>query len=397
MRAIRKVLASIRHADTSFSLINNGDHIVVGVSGGKDSLVLLYALNLYRKFANSDFEIIPVILDLGFPSFNPEPLKQFVASLGLKLHVADAKNVYPILQAQKHNHAHLPCSICSRMKKAAINKVAKELGYHKVAFAHHAEDAIETLFLNGIFGGRVATFSPKMHLKKANIDFIRPLILTRESDIIRCAKEEKMPVLESPCPSDGLTKRQDIKNLLANIYKEYPDAKDNFLTMLSNYEQEDLWGKEVFYKIEGTSLSLKPVITKDDALTMVKIRSDVFLIEQDVPPQDEFNGTDQGQTHLLIYKENEAIGTVRYDIEPHQVVHLSRIAMLKPYRNFGYAKIALQFLMDMLAAKLCPVTFILDAQTQALGFYEKLGFKKEGDEFLDANIPHYKMSLRREK
>lgn len=397
MRAIRKVLASLRNADSRFALINNGDKIIVGVSGGKDSLVLVYALHLYRKFAQSDFEIKPVILDLGFPGFDPSPLKEYISTLGLELYVADAKNVYPILKAHQKEGAHLPCSICSRMKKAAINKVANELGYSKVAFAHHADDAIETLLMNEIYGGRVATFSPKMHLAKADITFIRPLILTRENDIIRCAKEEKMPVSISPCPSDGLTTRQDIKNVLRDIYHQYPEAKENFLTMLYNYEQEDLWGKKTFYKIEGTSLSLKPVITKEDALIMARIRSDVFLSEQNVPPHEEFDGSDENKHHVLIYKENVAIGTIRYAFEESNIVHLSRIATLKEYRGLGYTKLALQHLMDMLAVKIIPITFVLNSQTQALGFYQQLGFKKEGDEFLDANIPHFTMRLIKNK
>ncbi|MFA7020037.1 MAG: GNAT family N-acetyltransferase [Bacilli bacterium] len=397
MRAIRKVLASLRNADLLFSLISQGDKIVVGVSGGKDSLVLLYALNLYRKFAQCDFEIKPVMLDLGFPNFNPDEVAKFVQSLGLELHIADSKTVYPILQKHTKEGAHLPCSICSRMKKAAINKVAKDLGYQKVAFAHHAEDAIETLFMNEIYGGRVATFSPKMHLAKADVDFIRPLILTRESDITRAAKEEKMPVMKSPCPSDGFTTRQDVKDLLTKIYKQYPDAKDNFLTMLYNFEQEDIWGKETSYRIEGTNLSLKPVLTKQDTLIMAKIRTDVFLIEQNVPPQDEFDGSDEGKNHILIYKDDEAIGTIRYDFEETHLVHLSRIATLKKHRGFGYTQKALAFLMNMLLSKTNPLTFTLGAQIQALGFYEKLGFKKVGDEYLDANIPHYMMIIKRNK
>lgn len=395
MRAIRKVLASIRNADTRFSLITSGDKIIVGVSGGKDSLVLLYALSLYRKFAQSDFTIQPVILDLGFPGFDPQPLKDYVATLGFELIVADAKSVYPILEIQRKGAKHLPCSICSRMKKAAINKVAKQLEFNKVAFAHHAEDAIETLFMNEIYGGRVATFSPRMHLEKADVDFIRPLILTRESDIVRCAKEESLPVVISPCPSDGHTTREDIKNILSSLYKCYPDAKENFLTMLYNYEQEDLWGKETQFKIEGSALSLKPVITKEDALVMAKIRTDVFLVEQRVPPKDEFDGSDEGKQHLLIYKAKNPIGTIRYEIHDH-IVHFSRIAILKEFRGNGYGKLALKGLMDMLSARILPITFTLNAQTQALGFYEKLGYKKEGDEFLDANIPHFKMTCRQE-
>ena len=397
MRAIRKVLASIRNADLRFSLINQGDKIVVGVSGGKDSLVLLYALNLYRKFAQCDFEIIPVMLDLGFASFDPSAIQEYVRTLGMELVVADARTVYPILLKHTKEGGHLPCSICSRMKKAAINKVAKGLGAKKVAFAHHAEDAIETLFMNELYGGRIATFVPKMHLQKADIDFIRPLILCRESEIEKTAREEKFPVMKSPCPSDGFTTREDVKNLLAGIYKKYPDAKENFLTMLYNYEQEDLWGKEIFYKIEGSDLSLKPVLSKEDALIMAKIRTDVFLIEQSVPPQDEFDGSDEGQEHLLIYKDQTPIGTIRYTFDEERLVHLSRICTLKQYRGFGYTKKALSFLIEMLLAKTNPLIFTLGAQVQALGFYEKLGFKKVGDVYLDANIPHFKMVLKRDK
>lgn len=397
MRAIRKVLASIRNADLRFSLINQGDKIVVGVSGGKDSLVLLYALSLYRKFAQCDFEIIPVMLDLGFANFNPSAIQEYVKTLGMELFVAEARTVYPILAKHTKEGGHLPCSICSRMKKAAINKVAKGLGAKKVAFAHHAEDAIETLFMNELYGGRIATFVPKMHLQKADIDFIRPLILCRESEIEKTAREEKFPVMKSPCPSDGFTTREDVKNLLAGIYKKYPDAKENFLTMLHNYEQEDLWGKEILYKIEGSDLSLKPVLSKEDALIMAKIRTDVFLIEQSVPPQDEFDGSDEGQQHLLIYKDQTPIGAIRYTFDEERLVHLSRICTLKQYRGFGYTKKALSFLIEMLLAKTNPLIFTLGAQVQALGFYEKLGFKKVGDVYLDANIPHFKMVLKRDK
>ena len=337
------------------------------------------------------------MLDLGFASFNPSVIQEYVKTLGMELVVADARTVYPILLKHTKEGEHLPCSICSRMKKAAINKVAKGLGAKKVAFAHHAEDAIETLFMNELYGGRIATFVPKMHLQKADIDFIRPLILCRESEIEKTAREEKFPVMKSPCPSDGFTTREDVKNLLAGIYKKYPDAKENFLTMLYNYEQEDLWGKEIFYKIEGSDLSLKPVLSKEDALIMAKIRTDVFLIEQSVPPQDEFDGSDEGQEHLLIYKDQTPIGAIRYTFDEERLVHLSRICTLKQYRGFGYTKKALSFLIEMLLAKTNPLIFTLGAQVQALGFYEKLGFKKVGDVYLDANIPHFKMVLKRDK
>ena len=131
MKAIRTVLACIRKADNTYNLINHGDKIIIGLSGGKDSVSLLYCLSLYQKFSHTDFLIQPVMLDLGFDNFNPSSMVDFCASLGYKLIVHDSREVYKILKI-KQDGPHLPCSICSRMKKAAINKVAKELGYNKM-------------------------------------------------------------------------------------------------------------------------------------------------------------------------------------------------------------------------------------------------------------------------
>ena len=220
MKAIRTVLACIRKADQMYNLINHGDKILIGLSGGKDSVALTYALSLYQKFSHTDFVIQPVILDLGFPNFDPTPMRDFCNSLGLKLMVVDNTEVYKILQIQQKDKEHLPCSICSRMKKAAINKVANELGFNKVAFAHHADDAIETLIMNAIYGSRIATFSPKMHLERANITFIRPLINVRENDIIKLVKEENLPVLASGCPANMHTRREDMKNLFADSFAQ---------------------------------------------------------------------------------------------------------------------------------------------------------------------------------
>ena len=155
MKAIRTVLACIRKADQMYNLINHGDKILIGLSGGKDSVALTYALSLYQKFSHTDFVIQPVILDLGFPGFDPTPMRDFCESLGLKLMVVDNTEVYKILTIQQKDHEHLPCSICSRMKKASMNKIANEIGFNKVSFAHHADDAIETYMMNTLFGGRV--------------------------------------------------------------------------------------------------------------------------------------------------------------------------------------------------------------------------------------------------
>ena len=393
MKAIRTLLACIRKADQTYNLINHGDKIVVGLSGGKDSLALCYALNLYQKFSHTDFVIQPVTLDLGFPGFNPKPLEDFCESIGLKLIVSDSKEVYEILsiQQEKQKLKHLPCSICSRMKKAAINKVAKELGFNKVAFAHHADDAIETLLMNEIYGSRIATFSPKMHLENANIDFIRPFLLVHEKDIKQFIKEENIFVMGSSCPADKNTTREDVKILLNNIYHQYPKAKTNFLSMISNYEQEDLWGNEIFLQVNQEGLCLKPVTSPMDMWHAVNIRQFVFREEQKVSyGEDEvFEEQLESKTYLIYVKE-KVIGTIRCRFVD-DAYKVERFAILKEYRGKGYGKAVLDYFTNMIWEQFNPCTIYLNGQVQALDFYLKCGFSPVGEIFQEANIDHIKM------
>lgn len=392
MKEIRKILASIKRADETFNLIQPGDKIVIGLSGGKDSMVLTYALSLYQRFGQKDFILQPIILDLGFDGFNAEKLSAWVQSLGLTLLVEPAQEVYPILQIQqtKGDLNHLPCSICSRMKKAAINKAAKHLSFNKVAFAHHADDAIETLFLNQIYGGRIATFAPKMHLERADITFVRPLILTEEASIIRCANELNLPVIPSPCPADKHTTREDIKDLLSKIYQTYPEAKTNFLGMLTNYQKADLWFDEISYPITGTNLYVKPAISAEDKTHVMYIRMKVFIEEQHIAIDDEIE-KDEFQGHYFLLKQgDQIIGTIRYTGKGHHF-HLGRFAILKPYRNLGYGKHLFRFMERYLRERHRPLTIELHAQAYLKEYYASLGYEAYGDLFYEAGIPHYMM------
>ena len=392
MKAIRTVLACIRKADQTYNLINHGDKILIGLSGGKDSVALTYALSLYQKFSHTDFIIQPVILDLGFPNFDPTSMRDFCESLGLKLMVVDNTEVYKILTIQQKDHEHLPCSICSRMKKASMNKIANEIGFNKVSFAHHADDAIETYMMNSLFGGRVASFSPKMHLERADITFIRPLINVRESDIIKLVKEENLPVLASGCPANMHTRREDMKNLLKGIYKKWPIAKDNLLTMLSNYEKEDVWGKEIYYQVNQDGLTLKPVVTPMDMMHVLDIRNRVFVIGQSCPYDIEVVLAEEKEAkHFLIMFKDEPVGTIRYRQIKERVFKLERFAVLEEYRGHGYGKDAFLYLVNKIEEDYNPCTIYFNAQYQLLDYYRKLGFKEEGDVFYEANIKHIKM------
>lgn len=241
--SIKKVLASIRKADEMFSLIEDGDKIGVGLSGGKDSSLLLYAMYLYKflyqNTYHKSFEIVGIHIDLNFGEEDFSTLLDYLKQYPIEIEVEKSK-IKDILELNLHKEK-IDCSLCSTLKKGAVIKKAKELGCNKVAFAHHADDAIETLLMNIIHGGRMATFDPKMYLTNSEITFIRPFSMCFESDISKTCKELNIPIVKSGCPNDGFTQRQEMKELLHGIYRKYKGSKENFLLALYNKEQLNLY------------------------------------------------------------------------------------------------------------------------------------------------------------
>jgi tRNA 2-thiocytidine biosynthesis protein TtcA len=355
MKYIRNVLAALRRADRDYSLIDEGDKILIGLSGGKDSLSLLRALSVYGKFAGKRFEIKPVYLDLGFGNANIQGLKDFCQSLGLELYVSDSRFVYDILKAHTKPGKHIPCSICSRMKKAAMNNIAHTLGYNKVAFAHHNDDAVETLFMNMVHGGRVATFEPKMRLERAGITFIRPLIYCRESDLKNLALEEKLPVLASACPANGHTERETTKELLAQIYQTWPEAKDNFRSMLFNYQAFQLYFNDLeFESEEDHSYALKPIFFADD------IRGTAFATSK----------KKEGEIDYLILHRHQRVGEIAYR---HLSDHRVEIFHLKGPEEA--LSLAIKEILDQVSRLVNPVTFVCTGGS--LELKSETGFTKK--------------------
>ncbi len=240
---MKKILASMRKADQMFNLIEDGDVIGVGLSGGKDSTLLLYALYLYQFLAKNTFdkhfEIIGIHINMNFGEEDFNQITGFFKEYPVRIHAEDSK-IADILKLHLKND-QIQCSLCSQLKKGAVIKTAKELGCNKVAFAHHADDAIETLLMNMIYGGKINTFDPKMFLTNSEITFIRPMCLCFESDIKKTCKELNIPIVKSGCPNDGYTQRQEVKEMLHYVYHKYPSAKENFLLSLYNGEQVNLW------------------------------------------------------------------------------------------------------------------------------------------------------------
>ena len=241
--SMKKILAQVRKADQMFSLVEDKDKIAIGLSGGKDSSLLLYTMYLYKYLYENTyhktFDIVGIHMDLNFGEGDFSKLQQWFSQYPIEIYSYESK-IADILELNKHKE-RIDCSLCSTLKKGAVINKAKELGCNKVGFAHHADDAIETLFMNMIYGGRVATFDPKMYLSNSETTFIRPFCLSFESEIAKTCKHLNIPIIKSGCPNDGYTKRQDIKEMLHSIYHEYPQAKENFLLSLYNKEQLNLY------------------------------------------------------------------------------------------------------------------------------------------------------------
>ena len=381
MDAIRIVLASIKKADLDFNLINNGDRIALGVSGGKDSMALLFALSLYKRFSKIDFEIVPINIDLGFPDYNNQKMKEYCASLNLELIIADGKSVYPILKEQQRlqNKSMLPCSICSRMKKAIINKKAKELNCNKVSFAHHKTDAIETLFLNEIYGGRIATFEPKMFLENEGITFIRPFIYIDEKEIIRLVKEKNIPIFPSNCPNDKKTKREDIKNLLLSLNKTYPASYDNFLTMLLNKEKFNIFFLHEENKVNNDGLYYKKITN----FCKVFDENEYIKVPYEISKNSE---------HFHLYKNNELLGILLLThIEKDYTIQKIWLKEEKYFIPFVFT------LYWNISLKINPITFVLKGKKYLLEAKKMKFENKKGSYILDMNPRNLDAYLKKEK
>ena len=226
---LQRLLSLTRKAVDEYKMINEGDSIAVGISGGKDSLTLLYALSGLKRFYPAHFDLQAITVDLGFKDFNTEPVKVLCDSLGIKYTVIDTQ-IYDIVFNQRRESN--PCSLCAKMRKGSLNDSIKKLGCNKVAYGHHKDDVVETLMLSLIYEGRINTFRPVTFLDRSGITAIRPLLFIDEADITGFANKMKLPVMGKKCPADGNTKREYVKNLLSDINKDNPGVKDRMFTAI---------------------------------------------------------------------------------------------------------------------------------------------------------------------
>ena len=223
----------VRSAIDHYNMISLNDKIAVGISGGKDSLALLYALSDIKKYYPIPFELIAITLDMGINNemSNYNQIKDFCDNLNINYIVYKTKIGKIVFEDRKEKN---PCSLCARMRRGILNRVAKEHGCNKIALGHHLDDAVETFFMNLFNGATLKCFSPATFLSNSNIWMIRPLIFCHESEINSFANKYNLPIQKSLCPVDGHTERQNIKQLIANLELLYPDLKTKVITAIKN-------------------------------------------------------------------------------------------------------------------------------------------------------------------
>ena len=228
---MQQLMSYMRSAMEHYQMIEDGDRIAVGVSGGKDSLALLVALCQMRTFYPIKYEIVAITLD---PQFQNQPtdysqIQELCDQLGITYIIRRTELYHVIFETRKEAN---PCSLCARMRRGSLHDAAKEAGCNKIALGHHMDDAAETFYMNLFSGGRAECFSPKSYLSRKDLWMIRPMIFAREKDVSHAANTLRLPVVESTCPIDGHTHRAQIRKKIQELEKEYGPVTEKTVNAL---------------------------------------------------------------------------------------------------------------------------------------------------------------------
>lgn len=221
-KALNEFTGTLRRAVDDYDMIQAGDKVAVGVSGGKDSMLLLAALNHLKSFYPRPFELEAITIDLGFEGMDFSPVAELCRRLGVPYTrlKTDIKEI--VFDVRKEDN---PCSLCAKMRRGALNDAIKAQGISKLALGHHFDDAVETFMMSLLFEGRLSCFRPVTYMDRSGVTQIRPLVYAGEQKISRLAEELNLPIVENPCPQDKASKRHEIKTLLGTLSGSYPDMK----------------------------------------------------------------------------------------------------------------------------------------------------------------------------
>ena len=233
MNEMKRMLSFVRRAVDDYNMIEEGDRIAVGVSGGKDSLTLLAVMAALKRFYPKRFEVVGITIDTGFEGSDFSPVEEYCKALGVEYVVVKTEIAKIIFDVRKESN---PCSLCAKMRRGSLHAAAQEAGCNKVALGHHYDDAVETFMMNLFFEGRLGCFSPVTYLSNRKIKLIRPMIYAQEKDVQYFTRRQTLPVITSLCPEDHATERENMKKLLAELERGNKGVKHRIFNAMCKGE-----------------------------------------------------------------------------------------------------------------------------------------------------------------
>ena len=229
---MQHILGLVRRCVEDYHMIEPGETVAVGVSGGKDSLLTLTALARLRQFYPVPFSVHAITLETGTPGMSFDA----VAALCEELEVPYTRIQVPVYQIVfEERKEKNPCSLCAKLRRGSLNTALGELGIGKIALGHHFDDAVETMLMNLLFEGRIGCFQPVTYLDRSGITQIRPLLYCHEDEVRRAVEKLHLPVVQNPCPANGSTRRQEVKELLAELEGKYPNLRQKIFGAMQRY------------------------------------------------------------------------------------------------------------------------------------------------------------------
>ncbi|MFI3237208.1 MAG: tRNA 2-thiocytidine biosynthesis TtcA family protein [Lachnospiraceae bacterium] len=237
---LQQLLSYTRQAVDDYEMIREGDVIAVGISGGKDSLTLLYALHGLKRFYPKSFQIHAISIDLGFENVSFDGIKKLCDALDIPYTIIKTQIGAIIFEERKEKN---PCALCANMRRGAMNRAAIDLGCNKIAYGHQKDDLVETFMMSLMYEGRIHCYSPITSFDDIGLTVIRPLLYVKEADVKGFVKKQNLPILKSPCPADGNTKRSDMRDLLRELNKSNKGVKDKIFHAIIHQDLEG-WPKK---------------------------------------------------------------------------------------------------------------------------------------------------------
>ena len=229
---MQHILGLVRRCVEDYHMIEPGDRIAVGVSCGKDSLLTLVSLARLQKFYPIPFAVEAITMEMGMPGMDFSG----VAALCERLEVPYTRISVPVYQIVfEERKEKNPCSLCAKLRRGSLNTALKDLGISKIALGHHFDDAVETMLMNLLFEGRIGCFQPVTYLDRSGITQIRPLLYCHEDEVRRAVAKLDLPVVQNPCPANGSTRRQEVKELLLQLEERYPNLRQKIFGAMQRY------------------------------------------------------------------------------------------------------------------------------------------------------------------